>query len=424
MEEGQVSVLRDFIDGIPLSVVYSNLVPLGADGILAILSQIIKALRDAHRLGVIHGAVRLSNLILSPDAKVWTTDFGIPVPAALFKRNPPDDLVDIASNLCPEQLTQADIDERSDIFSLGIALHSLGALERPYIGQTVAEVREQMLSRPPLALREESGIDERLRLVVNRCMARYPQDRYQTVDAIEREINAAGFGHFDEISSTRFEDVAIRCGLEGVFPPPAPTKPPKPIPPAPIITTVVVEKKKPRRVTRIELPPVTPRVEIPPPVEIEPPPVAPAEEPAAAAIIPAPPEETSPQEFIEKYVRAWNQKAFLVEYECFKPGFFAFPSADYIQRRMSTYLRLTRGGRHRVTQSITRFPQVRKTGDEAHVLCVRQVQYPRRTELFVDSYDLERAEGEWRIFGVKSTPATEKELTQTIHMQMMFATHE
>lgn len=451
----EAHLLREMVEGIPLDLVFFHRVELPASVILTVAQKVGEALREAHRMGITHSNLRLSNVILQPNGKLKVTDFALPPPPQVGEAIS-GPMAELTGYLSPEQLVGgATVDERTDLFSLGAILYNLLTLDRPFWGKDSAEIRNSVLSDLPKPFQNGANYDPKLQLMVVKCLHKNVEERYQSYSALERDILASSEPKPEPITEELFQGIAIRCGLEKVFPTPVDVVPGKPREPklaAPPVTLRPEEEEPPVKApVRERREPETepePAVLEEPPVEPEAVPeaevVAEPEVPEAVSIeaeeAPAPPSEVTPpapayelsrrvsrrprtpEEVVQRYTRAWNTRAFLIEYSCFAKDFLRASRREYVDRRMVTYLKLTRQGQ--VTQAVEKILRVERRQDEATVLCARRLEFPRRTELFLDYYMLKREENEWKISDVRSRRTTREEIARVVDHEFMFMEKE
>ena len=180
--EDQLFVVSEFIEGQTLAdLIEANTLPHSAR--ITIISKIADALAYAHEAGFVHRDIKPGNILLDSDGSPYLADFGI---AASL-----DDLSEgkVSSSgtlayMSPEQLANETqlVDQRTDIYSLGVVLFELLTGQRPYKARTPLALREQVLFRPPSPLREAiptASIE--LEQVCNRALAKHPADRFENV---------------------------------------------------------------------------------------------------------------------------------------------------------------------------------------------------------------------------------------------------
>lgn len=447
-------LLREMVAGISLDLVFFHLVKIPVPVILGIGQKIARALREAHQIGITHNNLRLSNVILQPNGKLKLTDFALPPPPQVGEKTS-GLLAELTAYLSPEQLVGgASVDERTDLFSLGVILYNLVSLDRPFWGRDSAEVRNSILSKLPKSFEEDVECDPKLQFIVLKCLQKNVEERYQSISSLERDIVSGSEPKPEPITPELFQGIAVRCGLEKVFPGPVdvvpaalrePKAPAATVPIRPEEAEIEVEPPEPVAEpvrppeAEAEAPPVSEETAPVAPEAVEepetPPPEPPVTEEEEKALVegppPTPPYELSrkverrplsPEQVVERYIRAWNTRAFLVEFSCFDKDFLRTSRKEYMNRRMGTYLKLTRQGQ--VTQALEKMLRVERRSEEATVLCARKLEFPRRTELFLDLYTLKRREREWKITDVRSRRATSEEIARVVDHELTFLEKE
>jgi len=187
---GEKILTMELVLGEPLSAL------LGREGcppvaqIVTIASALCAGLGAAHGAGVIHRDLKPDNVLLEKGGRVVITDFGIARAAA-------DALVTAAfvgtpAYMAPEQIDQSSpIDARTDLYALGAMLFELCTGARPWQGDSVFAVAAGRLLHPPpdpRALRPD--LPAGLAALVQRCMARRPEDRYPSAAAVANDLAA------------------------------------------------------------------------------------------------------------------------------------------------------------------------------------------------------------------------------------------
>jgi serine/threonine protein kinase len=161
--------------------------------------QACDALAEAHGLGMVHRDVKPANLFLARRADgtrvVKLLDFGISK-AGIVAGVRPTSLTETGSMLgtphfmAPEQLLSSrDVDARADIWSLGATLFELLGGDVPFDGANLAEIFAAVVRDPPRSLVQlRPDIPPALEQVVARCLEKDPDDRFESVAALAREL--------------------------------------------------------------------------------------------------------------------------------------------------------------------------------------------------------------------------------------------
>jgi len=154
--------------------------------------EVALGLQAAHEHGVIHGDVKLDNLMVRPDDQIKILDFGVarrlsqtPMDATLsigdVRWNDPATVSGTVAYMAPEQLRGERIDGRADLYSLGVVLYELATRKRPYEGESAPAVMAQVLSEAPPPLRElEREQPAELVRIVGKLLAKDFRERYQS----------------------------------------------------------------------------------------------------------------------------------------------------------------------------------------------------------------------------------------------------
>jgi eukaryotic-like serine/threonine-protein kinase len=156
--------------------------------------QILSALRFAHRHGIVHRDIKPHNVLVDGEGRVKVTDFGI-ARAGTSQMTEAGSIVGTAQYLSPEQARGGEVDPRSDLYSLGVVLYELLTGKTPFDGETPVEIAMKHLSntpKPPSKLRPD--VPRELDMVVMRALAKNPDDRYQSADEMEADLERVARG--------------------------------------------------------------------------------------------------------------------------------------------------------------------------------------------------------------------------------------
>ena len=194
--EGTYYIAMEYLDGRSLKELVVARGPLPIPDAIAATRQVLGALRFAHRKGVVHRDIKPHNVMADADGRLKVTDFGI-ARAGVSQMTEAGSIIGTAQYLSPEQARGAPVDQRSDLYSMGIVLYEMLTGQVPFTGESPVEIAMKHLSdppRPPSLLRPDIPPD--LDMVVLRALAKNPEDRFQTAEEMDAELGrvAAGVG--------------------------------------------------------------------------------------------------------------------------------------------------------------------------------------------------------------------------------------
>jgi hypothetical protein len=156
------------------------------------ITQIADALSYAHSLGVIHRDIKPGNLLFHQDGRLLLSDFGIVRLIAMPSLTTAGSFLGTAEYASPEQVSAAELDPRSDIYSLGIILFELLTMHVPFTGPNPFAVMSKQLSEPVPSLRNiRPDLSPSIEFVVKKALAKNPKDRYQHAMEMADDLNAA-----------------------------------------------------------------------------------------------------------------------------------------------------------------------------------------------------------------------------------------
>jgi eukaryotic-like serine/threonine-protein kinase len=199
--EGTYYIAMEYIEGRSLKDLIVARGPLPIDRAVACTRQILGAVRTAHRQGIVHRDIKPHNVLVDSEGRLKVTDFGIARAGAASQMTEAGSIIGTAQYLSPEQARGAPVDQRSDLYSVGIVLYEMLTGSVPFTGDTPVEIAMKQISavpEPPSVRRPDLPHD--LDLVVLRALAKDTGDRFQTAEEMDAELGRvqAGLGVTDE----------------------------------------------------------------------------------------------------------------------------------------------------------------------------------------------------------------------------------
>lgn len=174
-------IVMEYVDGITLSDYIEQQGVLKWRDAVHFTVQTLRALQHAHDRGIVHRDIKSSNIMLLRDGTIKVMDFGI----ARFNRENnktmSEKTIGSVHYISPEQARGDMTDERSDIYSVGVALYEMLTGRKPFDGDTpVAIALMHMQTEPKKPSELNETIPEGLEQIVMRAMQKEPNARYQT----------------------------------------------------------------------------------------------------------------------------------------------------------------------------------------------------------------------------------------------------
>src|SRR5437867_1903287 len=190
--EGQLYLLMEYVEAENLKDLYDRHDPVLVENVAQILIDMSLGLEHVHESGYMHLDFKPENVLVTRNAGVRLVDFDLaqPIPEkpTKSKKNP-----GTPAYMAPEQLLGQPISHRVDIFSYGVTAYELLTNQKPFPGETPAQILQKQLDRSTFASPRQYNADlpAALEKVVLRCLENDPGSRYPFVGVMTRELQAA-----------------------------------------------------------------------------------------------------------------------------------------------------------------------------------------------------------------------------------------
>jgi eukaryotic-like serine/threonine-protein kinase len=187
---GEHYYTMECIAGDVISVRSSSKAGIDLEKALALAIQITEGVSGAHNAGVVHRDLKPENILLTRDGRVVITDFGV-----AFARDDPGDSplpmkgAGTPLYMSPEQIEGRALDERTDLYAIGLILFELITNASPWESDGESSMPMARLSVPPSTARSiNPRVPESLSSLVQRMLEREPADRPDSAEAVLREL--------------------------------------------------------------------------------------------------------------------------------------------------------------------------------------------------------------------------------------------
>ncbi len=199
-EDGLYYMVMECIDGRTLKERLKELRKRGRvmslQEILHILAQIGDALDYAHQQGMLHRDIKPSNIMITGKGRAVLTDFGIARMMGGTRHTMTGSVTGTPAYMSPEQGRGADLDHRTDIYSLGIVLYEMVTGQVPFDADTPLAIMMRHVTDPlPSPRARRVDLPEAVETVIKRALYKRPEDRYQSARDMIKALKAAIEGH-------------------------------------------------------------------------------------------------------------------------------------------------------------------------------------------------------------------------------------
>src|ERR671925_1898826 len=192
--EGTYYIAMEYLDGRSLKELIVRRGPAPIHIAVDYARQVLAAIRFAHRHGIVHRDIKPHNVLVDGEGRLKVTDFGI-ARAGASQMTEAGSIIGTAQYLSPEQAKGAPVDQRSDLYSLGVVLYELLTGSLPFSGDTPVEIAMKHLSAvPEPPSKRRAGIPRDLDFVVLRALAKDPSERYQSAEELDSDLRRISRG--------------------------------------------------------------------------------------------------------------------------------------------------------------------------------------------------------------------------------------
>jgi len=189
--EGTKFITMEYVEGEDLRGILRRKGKFHSKEAVTVIQQICRALEAAHGEGVIHRDLKPQNVMQDPQGRVVVMDFGLARSLESDGMTQTGALVGTLEYMSPEQALGATLDQRSDLFAVGLIFYELLTGKSPYKADTaIASLMKRTHERAIPASEVDASVPVSLSAIVSRCLEREPKDRYQSATLLLKELEA------------------------------------------------------------------------------------------------------------------------------------------------------------------------------------------------------------------------------------------
>ena len=188
-EKGQHYITMEYVSGGDLKRFIRRAAPLSTARTISIAKQVCEGLAEAHTLGVVHRDLKPSNIMIDDNGNARIMDFGIARTLKAKGLTGAGIMVGTPEYMSPEQAEAKEVDQRSDIYSMGIILYEMMTGQLPFVGDTplsVALKHKTEAPKNPTELNPQIPTD--LSRVILKCLEKERDKRYQNAEKLLAEV--------------------------------------------------------------------------------------------------------------------------------------------------------------------------------------------------------------------------------------------
>jgi serine/threonine protein kinase len=226
-DAGQMFIATEYVDGETLrNLVHRKHIDLGRA--VGVAEQIARALDAAHRAGIIHRDIKPENVMIRRDGIAKVLDFGLakPLAKAISPEAATLQLVETQSGLVmgsvgymsPEQARGKELDERTDVWSLGAVLYEMTTGIAPFTGETVTDTLANVIHKEPPPINDfVADAPAELQRIIKKALRKDREERYQTAKDLALDLHNLArdleLGHEIEISFAPNNEAGQKTGV-------------------------------------------------------------------------------------------------------------------------------------------------------------------------------------------------------------------
>ena len=188
-DQGVRYITMEYVHGEDLRQLIRKVGRLSPGQAIAIARQVCDGLEEAHKLSVVHRDLKPQNIMIDKEGNARIMDFGIARSLTGKSITGAGVMIGTPEYMSPEQVEGRDVDQRSDIYSLGVILYEMVAGRRPFDGETALSIaHKQKYEAPEDPRKINPQIPEGLARVILKCLEKDKAARYESARALDAAL--------------------------------------------------------------------------------------------------------------------------------------------------------------------------------------------------------------------------------------------
>ena len=183
--DGSIYIAMEFVEGKTLKEILKESGPFPVKVIILVLGQMAKGLGYAHKKGIVHRDIKPSNIMWTPDKKVKIMDFGLAAAMEELKEGVTT-IVGTPYYMSPEQALGNPVDQRTDIYSLGITIYEILVGFPPFKEGDIGY--HHIHTPPPPPSKFNRDTPPQLEKIVLKCLEKEPENRYFSTEELLEDL--------------------------------------------------------------------------------------------------------------------------------------------------------------------------------------------------------------------------------------------
>ncbi len=209
--EGRQFIAMELVEGVPLKdLIKAQRLPM--ENCIDLILQVCDGLAAAHERNIVHRDIKPANILVSGKGRIKILDFGLAKLQSVSGLTSTGVRLGTITYMSPEQAQGVEVDQRSDIFSLGVVIYEMLSGQTPFKKDSEIATLLAILQQVHVPLQHVNPeVGEKISAIVDRALQKDPTQRYQKIEDLARDLRQAA--RREEQSSSQFPGAATVAPL-------------------------------------------------------------------------------------------------------------------------------------------------------------------------------------------------------------------